>query len=81
MDFLFSNYPPMKTGNKTFAEAFYSLLPKTSKLDIAVGYVSADSLIELQKTIELNSNIRTLNLILIPAHAGVIPLRAKAACT
>lgn len=64
MDFLFSNYPPMKTGNKTFAEAFYSLLPKTSKLDIAVGYVSADSLIELQKTIELNSNIRTLNLII-----------------
>ena len=63
MDFLFSNYPPMKTGNKTFAEAFYSLLPKTSKLDIAVGYVSADSLIELQKTIELNSNIHTLNLI------------------
>ena len=49
MDFLFSNYPPMKSGNKTFAEAFYSLLPKTSKLDIAVGYVSADSLIELQK--------------------------------
>jgi hypothetical protein len=63
MEFLFSNYPPMKTGSKTFAETFYGLLPQTSKLDIAVGYVSADSLIELQKTIELNSNIRTLNLI------------------
>ena len=55
MDFLFSNYPPMKTGNKTFAEAFYSLLPKTSKLDIAVGYVSADSLIELQKTVSFKN--------------------------
>lgn len=63
MQFLFSNYPPMKTGCKTFAETFYGLLPQTSKLDIAVGYVSADSLIELQKTIELNSNIRILNLI------------------
>lgn len=63
MEFLFSNYPPMKTGGKTFAETFYGLLPQTSKLDIAVGYVSADSLIELQKTIELNSNIRSLNLI------------------
>lgn len=63
MEFLFSNYPPMKTGSKTFAEVFYGLLPQTSKLDIAVGYVSADSLIELQKTIELNSNIRTLNLV------------------
>ncbi len=63
MEFLFSNFPPMKTGCKTFADMFYGLLPQTSKLDIAVGYVSSDSLIELQKTIELNSNIRTLNLI------------------
>lgn len=63
MEFLFSNYPPMKTGYKTFSDTFYGLLPQTSKLDIAVGYVSSDSLIELQKTIELNSNIRTLNLI------------------
>lgn len=63
MEFLFSNYPPMKTGCKTFADTFYGLLPQTTKLDIAVGYVSSDALIELQKTIELNSNIRTLNLI------------------
>lgn len=63
MEFLFSNYPPMKTGSKTFSEMFYDLLSQASKLDIAVGYVSADSLIELQKIIELNSNIRTLNLI------------------
>ena len=63
MEFLFSNYPPMKTGSKTFSDTFYGLIPQTSKLDIAVGYVSSDALIELQKTIELNSNIRTLNLI------------------
>lgn len=63
MELLFSNYPPMKTGYKTFSDTFYGLIPQTSKLDIAVGYVSSDALIELQKTIELNSNIRTLNLI------------------
>ena len=63
MEFLFSNYPPMKTDCKTFSDTFYGLIPQTSKLDIAVGYVSSDALIELQKTIELNSNIRTLNLI------------------
>lgn len=63
MEFLFSNYPPMKTGCKTFADTFYGLIPQTSKLDIAVGYVSSDSLMELQKTVELNNNIRTLNLI------------------
>lgn len=63
MEFLFSNYPPMKTGYKTFSDTFYDLIPQTSKLDIAVGYVSSDALIELKKTVELNSNIRTLNLI------------------
>lgn len=64
MEFLFSNYPPMKTGCKTFSDTFYGLISRTSKLDIAVGYVSSDALIELQKTMELNSNIRTLNLII-----------------
>lgn len=64
MEFLFSNYPPMKTSYKTFADCFYGLLPDTSRLDIAVGYVSSDSLIELQKTIELNENIRSVNLVI-----------------
>lgn len=64
MEFLFSNYPPVKTGNKTFLDAFYSLLHKCSSIDIAVGYISSDSLAELQKTIELNKNIRNLNLII-----------------
>lgn len=63
MDFLFSNYPPAKTACKSFADVFYGLLPNTSRLDIAVGYVSSDSLIELKKTVELNSNIRMLNLV------------------
>ena len=63
MEFLFSNYPPMKTSYKSFSDTFYGLLPQTSRLDIAVGYISSDSLIELQKTIELNSNIKSLNLI------------------
>lgn len=64
MEFLFNNYPPVKTGNKTFSEAFYSLLHQATSMDIAVGYVSSDSLAELQKTIELNNNIRRLNLII-----------------
>lgn len=63
MECLFSNYPPMRTSCKTFSDVFYGLIPQTSQLDIAVGYVSSDALIELQKTIELNNNIRTLNLI------------------
>lgn len=63
MDFLFSNYPPVKTSFPTFADTFYDLLPQSDRLDIAVGYVTADSLIELQKAVELN-NVHKLNLII-----------------
>lgn len=64
MEFLFSNYPPVKTDNSSFAEAFYSLIPQTRQLNIAVGYVSSDSLMELKRVVELNSNIQKLNLII-----------------
>lgn len=64
MELLFSNYPPVQTECSTFSEAFYGLLPETSRLDIAVGYISGDSLIELQKILEFNPKIRTLNLII-----------------
>lgn len=64
MEFLFSNYPPVQTECKTFADTFYGLLPQTSELNIAIGYVSSDSLAELQKTIELNKNIHKMNLII-----------------
>ena len=63
MDLLFSNYPPVKTPFPSFADAFYSLLPQTDSLDIAVGYVTSDSMIELQKAIELNK-VKCLNLII-----------------
>lgn len=63
MEFLFSNYPPMKTEYKSFSDAFYGLIPQTSKLDIAVGYVSSDALIEMQKMIEYNANLQNVNLI------------------
>ena len=64
MEFLFSNYPPLKMKYKTFAEAFYSLLHETSQLDIAVGYVSAESLVDLKKILELNPKIQTLHLVI-----------------
>lgn len=62
MELLLSNYPPMKTYYKSFSDAFYGLLSKSLRLDIAVGYVSSDALIELQKAIELNHNISEVNL-------------------
>jgi len=64
MDFLFSNLPPVRTSHRAFAETFYSLIPEATRLDIAVGYITADSLAELQQTVAYNNNITTLNLII-----------------
>jgi len=64
MEFLHSNFLPMRTGNKNFLDKFYELLPQASLLNIAVGYVTCDSLVELQKLMEYNNRIHTLNLII-----------------
>ncbi len=64
MDFLFSNLPPVRTSHPKFADTFYSLLPRASRLDIAVGYVTADSLAELQQTVAQNANVANMNLII-----------------
>ena len=61
MEFLHSNLPPVKSGSRTFQDAFYDLLPKADRVDIAVGYITADSLLELQKIVEWN-NLPMLNL-------------------
>lgn len=64
MEYLFSNLPPLKTGYNTFSKTFYSLIDEAARLDIAVGYITADSLAELRQTVAYNSNIETLNLII-----------------
>lgn len=62
MELLQSNYPPVKTQGKTFIDTFYDLLAKSESIDIAVGYITSDSLVELQKIAELNENLSTVNL-------------------
>lgn len=64
MEFLFSNLPPIRTNCPTFADTFYSLIPEAVRLDIAVGYITADSLAVLKQTIAYNNNIKILNLII-----------------
>lgn len=61
MELLFSNFLPLKTSCRSFADAFYRLIPETTKLDIAVGYITSDSLVELKKMVELN-DLPELNL-------------------
>ena len=60
MEILQSNYPPVRTSSTSFFDMFYSLLAQARCLDIAVGYVTADSLIELQKLAEFNDNLEEL---------------------
>lgn len=64
MEFLFSNYKPLDTPYRTFADTFYSLIPEATRMDIAVGYITADSLAELKQTVAYNANIETLNLLI-----------------
>jgi len=64
MEFLFSNYKPLDTPYRTFTDIFYSLIPEATRIDIAVGYITADSLAELKQTVVYNSNIKTLNLLI-----------------
>ena len=61
MEILQSNYPPVRTRSTSFLDMFYNLLATARGLDIAVGYVTADSLIELQQLAKLN-NLAELNL-------------------
>lgn len=63
MEFLYSNYAPLKVGGSTFTDKFFDAMVDAKQLDIAVGYVTADSLIELQKIVEFN-NLQRLNLII-----------------
>ncbi len=54
MNFLHSNFPPLKTNFQTFSEKFDELLYLSDKIQIASGYITADSIAELNRIIVLN---------------------------
>lgn len=62
MQILYSNVPPLKTKEyqHTFLERFCKLAEKSDKIEIAVGYASTESLLELDSMIQKYSitNIR-----------------------
>lgn len=61
MEFLHSNYMPVQTGASSFLDMFYKLLSRTKKLDIAVGYITSESLAELHELVKQN-DLAALNL-------------------
>lgn len=54
MQFLASNFPPIKTSYDTFSDKFAGLLSESDSVDIAVGYVSEKSLDCLAEHIHKN---------------------------
>lgn len=64
MEFIFSNMPPLKTHFPCFYDKFCELFKDATSLDIAVGYVTTDSLAELQGLMDKNDNMEQLQLII-----------------
>lgn len=65
MELLFSNFPPLNTGHAKFYDQFYDDFNLSDKLNIAVAYITADSIAELKHAIELNANKhRNVNLVI-----------------
>jgi len=55
MEFLQSNFAPLKTNCSNFASKFDELLFLSDKVQIASGFITADSVADLHRTIQLNS--------------------------
>lgn len=53
MELLYSNIPPLrvKSGQKLFIDGFREAAREADQLDIAVGYVSKESLLELDQIV------------------------------
>lgn len=60
---LTSNFPPLKRGNYSFPDVFYSNIERSDAVNIASGFISVDALTELYRIVELN-NKPNINLII-----------------
>lgn len=65
MNFLHSNFPPLKTSFQSFSDKFDELLYLADKVQIATGYISADSIAELNRIVILIGVI-----VLRPSYTG-----------
>lgn len=63
MELLFSNLLPNKTKHRCFHEQFYDDFGVADNINIAVAYITADSISTLKRALEVNSH-KTLNLVI-----------------
>lgn len=64
MELLLSNYKPAKITTKSGQDFFSTNLKTADKVKIASGYISAEALVELKRTIEINNDKPKLDLII-----------------
>lgn len=64
MDLLTSNMPPVRLNNQTFSDAFNMFLDRSTRVDIAVGYITADSLAWFHEALKAMTNIQTVNFVI-----------------
>ena len=58
---LFSNLSPLKTDFRKYADVFREYLKNSDSMQIASGYISTDSVVDLKNIIEANNRPK-LNL-------------------
>lgn len=54
IEFLVSNFPPLKIGKSRFNDRFHSLLKQSTSIDIATGYISEGSIDAISELIYKN---------------------------
>lgn len=64
MELLLSNYKPAKITTKSGQDFFSTNIKTADKVKIASGYISAEALVELKRTIEINDGKPKLDLII-----------------
>lgn len=62
LEFLTSKIPPLINSNKTFSDVFFEQYFYSDGINLATGFISEDSIVELKRLIEENQ--RKINLII-----------------
>ena len=78
MPLLFSNFPPLKTGNKTYASVFRQYIEQADDLRIATGYISSDSAVDLKNIVEANGGPKLDLCIGMHYFEGLSPVQLNA---
>ena len=78
MSLLLSNFPPVRTDSKTYTDTFKSLLKDSDSVNLATGYISTDSAIDLRNIIEANGGPRLNLCVGMHYFDGLTPVQNEA---